>query len=62
MPPTAKVFLNSMQCLGNLGKIVSWCLPFRVGAPPTGNPVSAPAWTFCGQCFTLCGRSIFLCR
>ena len=40
-PPTAQNFLNVMLFFGNFDKIICW-RPRRVGAPPTGNPVSTP--------------------
>ena len=38
---------NFMQFLGEFGKIVCWCPPWKVGAhPPQGKPKSATASTY----------------
>ena len=41
--PRGPNFFNSMQFLGNFGKIVCWCPPLLGGLtlPPRGNPGSA---------------------
>ena len=44
-PPTAQNFLNFMQFFAKFGKIICWRPPRRVGAPPTGDPGSAPEST-----------------
>ena len=40
-PPWGPNSFNFMQFLGNIGKIVCWCLPGELVPPPQGNPGSA---------------------